>query len=166
MFSMLQSKLGEAGPKRLIVPETLKEPVLRIGGADLEVVEFGECESKHIATVYIPSLKALLAADLVYNGAHLYVAEKHIASWLERLEELEAIAKDRVSTIHPGHGAASDLGLIAQTRAYLNDFSEAIKGGDGRVAELQILDKYPAYHMRQFLTVFSIPAFFPAASSA
>jgi glyoxylase-like metal-dependent hydrolase (beta-lactamase superfamily II) len=166
MFSMLQSKLGEAGPKRLIIPETLNEPVLRIGETDLEIVEFGECESKHIATVYIAPLKALFAADLVYNGAHLYVAEKHIASWLERIEELEAFAKGRVSTIHPGHGTAGDLGLIAQTLAYLNDFTEAVKGGDAKAAELQILSKYPEYHVKQFLTAFSIPAFFPAASSA
>jgi hypothetical protein len=102
----------------------------------------------------------------VYNGAHLYVAEKHFASWLERLDELESFAKGRITTIHPGHGAASDLGLIAQTRAYLNEFSEAIKGGNGKAAEQQSLDKYPEYHVRQFLTVFSIPAFFPAKSSA
>jgi glyoxylase-like metal-dependent hydrolase (beta-lactamase superfamily II) len=30
MFSMLQNKLGPAGPKRLIVPEPLNEPVLRL----------------------------------------------------------------------------------------------------------------------------------------
>lgn len=33
MFSMLQSELGPAGPKRLIVPEPLSEPMLRLGGA-------------------------------------------------------------------------------------------------------------------------------------
>ena len=166
MFSMLQSKLGPEGPKRLVVPETLSEPVVRIGGAELEVVEFGECESKHIASVYIPGLNALLAADLVYNGAHLYLAEKHLVSWLKRLDGLEAYAKSRVSTIYPGHGPAGGLGLITQTRAYLSDFAEAIKTGDGMAAQQQILGKYPEYHVRQFLTVFSIPAFFPAASSA
>lgn len=166
MFSMLQNKLGAQGPKRLIVPEPLSEPVLRIGGNELEVVEFAECESKHIASVYIPAARALLSADLVYNGAHLYVAEKHILSWQERLGELETFAKDRVSTIHPGHGTAGDLGLIAQTRTYLNDFAEAVKAGDGTAAEQQILAKYPEYHVRQFLTAFSIPAFFPAVSSA
>lgn len=166
MFSMLQSKMGPAGPKRLVVPEPLNEPTLRIGGVELEVVEFGECESKHIASVYVPDTRAVLAADLVYNGAHLYLAEKHIASWLPRLDEFEAFAKNRVSTIYPGHGAAGDLRLIAQTRAYLKNFDEAVKTGDAKAVERQMLAKYPEYHVKQFLTAFSIPAFFPAVSSA
>jgi glyoxylase-like metal-dependent hydrolase (beta-lactamase superfamily II) len=165
MFSMLQGKLGPEGPTRLVVPEPLSEPVLVIEGSRLEVVEFGEGESKHIASVYIPSARALLSADLVYNKAHLYLQERHLESWLARLDELEAFAKDRVSTIYPGHGADGDLTLIAQTRSYLHDFADAVKSGDAKTAEQRILDKHPGYHVRQFLTVFSIPAFFPGAPS-
>lgn len=157
--------VSEKRPKRLVVPEALNEPVLRLAGNNLEVVEFGECESNHIAAVYIPTLRALQSADLVYNGAHLYVADKHVASWLERLKEMEAFAGDRVSTIHPGHGAAGDLELIPRTRQYLNDFAKAVQSGDAKSAELEILGKYAGYRVQQFLTAFSIPAFFPAASS-
>jgi glyoxylase-like metal-dependent hydrolase (beta-lactamase superfamily II) len=106
MFSMLQEKLGREGPQRLVVPEALAEPVLTLEGAKVEVVEFGECESKHIAAVYIPGSKSPLSADLVYNQAHLDLQERHLESWLARLNELEAFAKDRVATIHPGHGRA------------------------------------------------------------
>ena len=165
IFSMLQNKLGVKGPQRLIVPEPLDEPILRIGGNELPVNEFGECESKHMASLHIPPLKALLSGDLVYNGAHLYVAEKHIGSWLERLDELESFARGHIFEIHPGHGSAGDLSLISQTRAYLNDFSEAVKTGNAAAAEQYILAKYPEYHAKQFLTAFSLPAFFPAATS-
>jgi hypothetical protein len=75
-----------------------------------------------MAAVYIPMLKPLLAADLVYNQAHLYLLEKHLKSWLARLDELETYAKNRVTTIHPGHGKAAGLELIGQTRACLHDF--------------------------------------------
>ena len=163
MFSMLQKKLGRDGPQRLVVPEVLAEPVLTIEGVKLEVVEFGEGESKHTAAVYIPGLKSLLSADLVYNQAHLYLQERHLESWLARLNELETFAKDRVATIHPGHGKAAGLELIGQTRSYLHDFAEAIESGDAKTAEQQVLAKYPEYHVRQFLTAFSIPAYFPAA---
>jgi hypothetical protein len=81
----------------------------------------------HIAAVYIPELKALLSADLVYNQAHLYLQEKHLESWLVRLDELEEFTKDRVTTIHPGHGKAAGLELIEQTRAYLHDFADAVR---------------------------------------
>ena len=126
------------------------------------VATLGECESKHIATLHIPSLQALLSADLVYNGAHLYVAEKHIAGWLQQLAEFEEFATGRVATIHPGHGAAGDLSLISKTRNYLNEFSEVVKVGTAGAAEQHMLNKYPGYHVRQFLTAFSLPAFFQA----
>jgi hypothetical protein len=99
----------------------------------------------------------------VYHDAHLYLQEHHLDSWLKRLDELESFAKDRVTTIHPGHGAAADLGLIASTRQYLHDFENAVKKRDAAAAQAQILAKYPNYHVKQFLTAFSIPAYFPTA---
>lgn len=135
MLSMLQGKLG---------PEALSQPALIVEGIKVDVLEFGECESKHIAAVYLPGSKSLLSADLVYNQAHLYLQERHLESWLARLDELEAFAKDRITTIHPGHGEAAGLELIAQTRAYLQDFAEAVKTGDAIAAEQRLLAKIPA----------------------
>ena len=165
MFSMLKEKLGPEGPRRLVVPEPLAEPVLALEGVKLQVVEFGEGESKHTAAVYISELGSLLSADLVYNQAHLYLQERHLESWLTRLNELEAFAQGQVATIHPGHGKAAGLELIGQTRTYLHDFADAIKSGDARTAEQHMLAKYPDYNVRQFLTAFSIPAYFPTASA-
>jgi len=165
MLSLLQGKLGPQGPKRLVVPEILPEPVLDLEGTRLNVVEFGEGESKHNATLYLPHLRALLSADLVYHDAHLYLQERHSQSWLARLDELEEFAKPRVSTIYPGHGAAGNLSLISQTRAYLRDFAGAVESGDAKLAEQQMLAKYPQYHVLQFLTLFSIPAYFPTRGS-
>jgi glyoxylase-like metal-dependent hydrolase (beta-lactamase superfamily II) len=166
MFSLLQGKLGPEGPKRLVIPEALAEPVLNVDHMQVEVVEFGEGESKHVAAVHIPGLKALLSADLAYNNTHLYLQERHLESWLSRLDELEAFADDKISTIYPGHGSAAGLELIAQTRAYLHDFAEAIRSGDAQTAEQRMLAKYPQYHVKQFLSVFSIPAYFPPTSSS
>jgi glyoxylase-like metal-dependent hydrolase (beta-lactamase superfamily II) len=163
MFSMLRDKLGLEGPTRLVIPASLAESDLTIEGAKLEVVEFGEAESKHMAAVYIPTLKALLSADLVYNQAHLYLQEKHLESWLARLDELETYANNRVTTIYPGHGKSAGLELIAQTRAYLHDFADAVRSGNAKNVEEAMLGKYPNYHVKQFLTAFSISAYFPSA---
>lgn len=166
MCALLQGKLGPEGPARLVVPEALAQPALDLEGTRLDVVEFGEGESKHTAAVYVPGVRALLAADLVYNRAHAYLQERHLDSWLARLSELETFATDRVSTIYPGHGAAADRALIRQTRTYLLDFAAALKIGDARLAEERMLAAYPEYRLRQFLTVFSMPAYFPGTRSA
>src|SRR5262249_27061585 len=134
MFSMLQGKLGPEGPRSLVIPDALSEPLLTIEGAQLQVVEFGECESKHIAAVYIPEMDSLLSADIVYNQAHLYLQERHLDSWLARLDELEMFAENRVRTIYPGHGEPAGLELIQQTRGYLHDFAEAVESGDAKSA--------------------------------
>ena len=163
MLSLLQGKLGPEGPARLVVPEALTEPWLQIDGIELDVLEFGEGESRHIAPVYIPEAKALLSADLIYNNAHLYLQEQRLESWLVRLDELEEFSKNCVSTIYPGHGAPGDLRLIGQTRAYLHDFADAVKTGNAKTAEERMLVKYPERHVKQFLAAFSIPAYFPSA---
>jgi glyoxylase-like metal-dependent hydrolase (beta-lactamase superfamily II) len=165
MLAMLQGKFGAEGPTRLVLPEPLRELAVTVDGARLEVLEFGEGEAAHTATLHVPDLKALFAADLVYNNAHLYLAERHLDSWLARLSEVEAFACDRISTIYPGHGAPGDIGLIAQTRRYLQDFAEALNSGDAATCERQMLSRYPHHHARQFLAVFSLPAFFPSAAN-
>jgi hypothetical protein len=55
MFSMLQEKLGREGPRRLVVPEALAEPILTLEGVKLEIVEFGEGETKHIKPCTLPN---------------------------------------------------------------------------------------------------------------
>jgi glyoxylase-like metal-dependent hydrolase (beta-lactamase superfamily II) len=134
---------GSRGPdsarcsRRVIIAE----PTLTIEGVKLSIVEFGDGESKHIAAVYLPGLKALLSADMVYNQAHLYLQEKHIESWLAPLDELGTFTKDRVTTIHPGHGKEASLELIGQTRNYLCDFADALKSGSAKNVEEIMLER-------------------------
>jgi glyoxylase-like metal-dependent hydrolase (beta-lactamase superfamily II) len=163
MLSMLQGKLGSEGPQGLVFPDPYHESVLYVDGTELRIVEFGECESKHIAALYVPSIKAFFSADLIYNDAHLYLQERHLESWLARLDELEVFAKNRVTTIYPGHGTVAGLELISRNREYMRQFMLAVKTGNARSAVEHMLAKYPEYHVKQFLMTFSIPAYFPPA---
>jgi glyoxylase-like metal-dependent hydrolase (beta-lactamase superfamily II) len=159
MFSKLREQLGPEAPTRLVVPHVLKDSVLQVDGSELQVLEFGECESKHIAALYLPALQAFLSADLIYNDAHLYLQERHIDSWLARLDELEQFAVNRISTIYPGHGSEAGLELIERNRNYMREFVRALQAGDASAATQLMLAKYPEHHVRQFLTNFSIPAY-------
>ena len=162
IFKLLREKLGAEGPQRLVTAEALSEPTLSLDGATLEIAEFGEGEARHMACLLIPDAQALLCADMVYNGAHLYLREHRLEAWLARLDEFEAFASGRGLTIYPGHGPPGDLTLVAKTRAYLNDFAEAVGSGDAKTAEQRMLARYPDYRVRQFLTLFSLPAYFPS----
>jgi glyoxylase-like metal-dependent hydrolase (beta-lactamase superfamily II)/ketosteroid isomerase-like protein len=163
MMSVVQQKFGADAATRLVIPEILSEPALRLEDQTLEIIEFGEGESKHIACLHIPTLRALFCGDLLYNNAHAYLQERHLESWLARLDELESFIKVRISTIYPGHGNPGGAELVAGTRDYLRDFSDAVRLGDAASAQQCMLAKYSEYHVKQFLTAFSIPAYFPGA---
>jgi hypothetical protein len=55
MLSLLQGKLGPQGHRRLVLSEVLPESSLHLEGTRLDVVEFGEDESKHNTTVWFPN---------------------------------------------------------------------------------------------------------------
>lgn len=135
---------------------------MSLGGREIEVVEFGAGEAKHHACLVLADRQAIVASDLVYNGAHLYLQEHNLDGWLARLDELEQLAAQRgLSTIYPGHGPAGGLSLIQGTREYLQAFAAALETGNSESARQAILSRFPDHHVQQFLDVFSLPAYFP-----
>jgi glyoxylase-like metal-dependent hydrolase (beta-lactamase superfamily II) len=164
MFNLLKNKLGPEGPERLVEPSAIEGNCLALGALELEVVEFGPGEAKHHACLVLADRHAVVASDLIYNGAHLYLQEHNLEGWLARLDELEQLAAERrIRTIHPGHGPAGGLSLIEGTREYLHAFADAIETGNVDSAREVILARFPDHRVRQFLDVFSLPTYFPPA---
>jgi glyoxylase-like metal-dependent hydrolase (beta-lactamase superfamily II) len=162
MFNLLQGKLGSEGPVRFVEPTPLEGDRLLVGALELEIVEFGPGEAKHHACLVVPDRDAIVTSDLIYNGAHLYLQERNLTGWLERLGELEKLAAERrLRTIHPGHGPAGGLSLIQGTREYLHAFAGAIETGNVESAREAILSRFPDHHVLQFLDLFSLPAYLP-----
>lgn len=162
MFDLLRAKLGPEAAERLVEPTAIDGSSLALGGSTLEVVEFGAGEAKHHACLHLPDRQAFVTSDLVYNGAHLYLQEHNLEGWLARLDELDQFASEhRIQTLHPGHGPAGGLSLIQGTREYLQAFGTAVKTGNAGSAREALTSRFPDYRVEQFLTVFSLPAYFP-----
>jgi glyoxylase-like metal-dependent hydrolase (beta-lactamase superfamily II) len=167
MFDLLKGKLGPEGPQRLIEPTAIEGSSLTLGTLEIEAVEFGPGEAKHHACLVLADRHAIVASDLIYNGAHLYLQEHNLEGWLARLGELEQLAADRgLRTIFPGHGTAGGLSLIQSTREYLEAFARAVETGNAVSARDAIMSQFPDHHVQQFLDVFSLPAYFPSPASA
>jgi glyoxylase-like metal-dependent hydrolase (beta-lactamase superfamily II) len=164
MFDLLKEKLGPEAAERLIEPTPIDDWSLRLGGSIIEVVEFGAGECKHHACFHLADTRGFVAADLIYNGAHLYLQEHNLEGWLARLDEFERfVAEHGVQTIYPGHGPAGGLSLIEGTREYLEAFATAVETGTADSAQAALLARFPDHRVPQFLTVFSLPAYFPPA---
>jgi hypothetical protein len=110
------------------------------------------------------------AARVCRGGPHLQRSPPlspgtHLEGWLARLDEFDRYATDRgVQTIFPGHGPAGRLSLIPATREYLEAFATALETGAAESAEAAMMMRFPDYRVPQFLTLFSLPAYFPAAA--
>jgi glyoxylase-like metal-dependent hydrolase (beta-lactamase superfamily II) len=164
MFDLLKAKLGPEAAERLIEPTAIDSPSLSLGSCSLEVVEFGAGEAKHHACLHLRDRQACVASDLIYNGAHLYLQEHNLEGWLTRLDEFERFATQQgVLTLYPGHGPPGGLSLIDVTREYLHAFAAAVKTGTADGAREAITSRFPDYKVEQFLTMFSLPAYFPPA---
>jgi glyoxylase-like metal-dependent hydrolase (beta-lactamase superfamily II) len=165
MFDLMREKLGGEAAERLVEPAPVAGGSLRLGANTLEIVEFGAGECKHHACLHLADRNAFVAADLIYNGAHLYLQEHNLEGWLARLDEFERFAtQSGIQTIFPGHGPAGGLALIEATREYLRAFASAVQTGNADTAGETILSRFPDHRVRQFLTVFSLPAYFPCPS--
>ena len=60
-----------------------------IEGAKLDIVEFGEGESKHIAASISRMRRRFSQPIWSTTHAHLYLQEQRLESWLARLDELK-----------------------------------------------------------------------------
>jgi glyoxylase-like metal-dependent hydrolase (beta-lactamase superfamily II) len=163
IFDLLKDKLGPEAAERLVEPTAIDGSSLRVGTSTLDVVEFGAGEAKHHACLHLPDRQAFVTSDLIYNGAHLYLQEHNLEGWLARLDEFERFASEHgVQTLYPGHGPAGGLSLIQGTREYLQAFVTAVRTGTADSARAAITARFPDYKVEQFLTVFSLPAYFPS----
>ena len=84
MFDLLKGRLGPEAPHRLIEPTAIEGTRLALGTLELEIVEFGHGEAKHHACLLLADRHGIVASDLIYNGAHLYLQEHNLEGWLTR----------------------------------------------------------------------------------
>lgn len=114
-----------------LVPEVLKTRSLTIEGETLELVGPVQGDSEHNTTVWIPSLKTVIAGDVVYAGVHPWTAETRAESRKAWAATLDGLAARSPVAVVPGHQKAdlkSDPAAIGFVKAYLADFDAALAG--------------------------------------
>jgi glyoxylase-like metal-dependent hydrolase (beta-lactamase superfamily II) len=137
----------DAIPSKPVLPEPLVGDALMVDGVKLEVVGGQQGDTSNDAYVWIPSLKAVIAGDIVYDDVFPWTAETTPDSrkaWAGTLDKLSALNPEIVV---PGHQKADHKQAptsIAFTKTYLAAWDEALAASK-KPAELQakIKAKYP-----------------------
>ena len=118
--------LGSNGAKSTIFVETLEQPLLMLEGRRLEILGPFQGDAPNSSVVWVPSIKTLIASDLIYAHAHAWLSAGKSPelrqAWLHALDQLEAL---NPVVVVPGY-APSDKYLspasIDFTRQYIKTF--------------------------------------------
>lgn len=110
-----------------VVPTPYKQTTLDLEGETIELIALEPGESSSGVLVHVPSIKTVIAGDVVSAGVHPWLAEadpEERASWRKNLDRIKALSP---TTVIPGHRApAADTGgAVDFTLGYLTDFDAA-----------------------------------------
>ncbi|AUT46389.1 MBL fold metallo-hydrolase [Achromobacter sp. AONIH1] len=125
-----QQILHQNGSATAVNVQGLTEPFIELEGQRLEVLGPTRGDSDLATGVWIPSIKTLVAADIVFSHAHVWIADAKTPpmrkAWLDELDKLQALGPE---VVVPGHAiSAADVSpdAIAFTREYIKAFQDAM----------------------------------------
>lgn len=119
---------GDLVPKKPIIPTALKGNTLTLEGQTLEI-KTGTGDGVDSTYVWIPSIKTVVAGDIVFRGVHPWTAEgksEQRKAWIKTLDEISALKPDVVIAGHKDPKAKDDVASVKWTRDYLEAFDAAV----------------------------------------
>jgi glyoxylase-like metal-dependent hydrolase (beta-lactamase superfamily II) len=118
-------------PEHPIVPEALDGDVIDLEGRALRIITVGQSDTGVSTIVHVPSLDAVIAGDVAYNGIHQWLAqtdhEKRM-QWIASVEKIEALEPGIVVASHKRPDARDDdpAAILGNTKTYIRDFDQSL----------------------------------------
>jgi len=146
-----------------VIPEELSAPVLTLEGEQFPITGGVQGDGPGNSFVYIPSLKAVVAGDTVFDQVYFGVPkDKAREAWMKTLDQISALQPAIVIPGHEGPGAKHDLSAIAFMKKYIAEWDANVTASKS-AAEMRekVLRQYPGLGM-EFTLNDRIAAFFPS----
>jgi glyoxylase-like metal-dependent hydrolase (beta-lactamase superfamily II) len=139
-------------PAEKTVPtHTLEEGPIEVGGLTLNLLKIRDAEYPVMLAVEIPSVKAIVLQDLLYNRGYPFVGERTLRgercfdSWIAVLEGLRARGYE---TLIPGHGEPGGPELLEQNIDHLRAAKQlATDARDSQTFRAMFRERYPEYRV-------------------
>ncbi|MBZ5674664.1 MAG: MBL fold metallo-hydrolase [Acidobacteriia bacterium] len=150
--------LPTTGP---ILPDELQGNAINLEGEALQVVGGVTGDGPNNSYVWIPSLRAVIAGDIVFSGSY-FTPPKMPEDWLKTLDQIAAL---KPVTVIPGHQSANarhDASILAVMKTYIKDYNEDLNSSK-TAAEFRskLTKKYPNFALER-LIVSAADAAFPS----
>jgi glyoxylase-like metal-dependent hydrolase (beta-lactamase superfamily II) len=146
-----------------VLPTALARPELTLEGETFPITGGLTGDGPGNTIVWIPSLKAVVAGDIIFNQVHFGQPADNSA-WEASFAKIEALKPEMVIGGHSKIGVKHGPEVIAWMRQYTKDF-RAFKAQSKSADELKqkMLAKYPNLAMPSLLDRESTNAFAPPA---
>ncbi len=148
-----------------VLPEELSTGFLTLEGQQFPVTGGVQGDGPGNSFVYIPSLKAVVAGDTVFDRVYFGVPKgKAREDWMKTLDQISALKPVILIPGHEGPGAKHDLSAIAFMKKYIADW-DANVAASKTAAEMRerVVKQYPGLGM-EFTLNDRVAAFFPDAN--
>ncbi|GAA5168784.1 MBL fold metallo-hydrolase [Pseudonocardia eucalypti] len=112
------------------LPDPLEGNTLYVDGSPLNVIEVKQADIHPSSIVHVPDIDVVVAGDAIYNEIYPMLALSTPAEWRDWLETVDIVERLRPRMIVAGHRRPDGddhavEAMIAQTRAYIQDFAAA-----------------------------------------
>ena len=147
-----------------VLPEALDRPALTLEGEEFPITGGLQGDGPGNSFVYIPSLKAVVAGDTVFDKVYFGVPkDKAREEWMKTLDQISALKPAILIPGHEGRGAKHDLSAIGFMKKYIADWDKDVASSKN-AAEMRakVVRQYPGLGM-EFTLNDRVAAFFPGA---
>jgi hypothetical protein len=127
---------------------TVPDNRFTLEGRDLVIVEVGHTDTEATSVLHVPDLGLVVAGDVIYNGAHLYLSESSLAGldkWRLAIDQVESLGARSIVAGHQNSKLDDDaVRTIAETREYL-DVAEELLSTEKTAVDFfnAMVERYP-----------------------
>ena len=135
-------------PDSPVTAVTVQDNRFTLEGKDLVIVEAGYTDTDASSVLHVPDLGLVVAGDVIYNGAHLYLSETSLAgldAWRQAVDRVDALGARAIVAGHQNSNLDDNAArLIAETREYLDVAEELFNTQQTAVGYFNaMVDRYP-----------------------
>jgi len=144
-------------PPSPVTAVTVPANRLTLEGHDLVMVEVGHADTDDNSVLHVPDLALVVAGDVIYNGAHVYLGESvtvgGFGPWRDAIDQVEALRPRHIVAGHQNKHLDDDARrTIAETRRYLDDADDLLKTQPAAVGFFNAkIERYPDHLARTVL---------------
>jgi glyoxylase-like metal-dependent hydrolase (beta-lactamase superfamily II) len=156
---------GALVPEQPVLPVALTGKTITLEGQTLEIRGPSGGDSADNSYVWIPSIKTVVAGDVVFGNVHVWTRDTNAAqrkTWIKTLDEIAALGPTTVVAGHKDPKAKDDLAAVKTTREYLEAFDAAVASSKTPAEVQQKLKAKYGGHQLDIILQLGAEAAFPA----